>query len=141
VSEDTTVTDRTRSLLKRLFSDYERGDLRPLFDHVADDVRWTVMGTHPLAGEYRSKAEFRRATYERLDGVLAGPIECKVSRVLADGEVGVVEWRGHATSVNGDPFDNVYCWVMRVRDERIVEVTAYVDSARVAALFASVEGA
>jgi ketosteroid isomerase-like protein len=28
---------------------------------------------------------------------------------------------------------------MRVRDERIVEVTAYVDSARVAALFASVE--
>jgi ketosteroid isomerase-like protein len=37
------VTDRTRSLLQRLFSQYERGDLEPLFDHVADDVRWTVM--------------------------------------------------------------------------------------------------
>jgi ketosteroid isomerase-like protein len=139
VDEDTAVTDRTRSLLQRLFTEYERGDLGPLFDHVADDVRWTVMGTHPLAGDYRSKEDFRNATYERLDGVLAGPIECRLTRVLADGEIGVVEWRGHATSVIGDPFDNVYCWIMRVRDERIVEVTAYVDSALVAALFASVE--
>jgi ketosteroid isomerase-like protein len=139
VNEATAVTDRTRSLLQRLFSEYERGDLGPLFDHVVDDVRWTVMGTHPLAGEYRSKDEFRRATYERLDGVLAGPIQCRLTRVLADGEVGVVEWRGHATSMNGDPFDNVYCWLMRVRDEVIVEVTADVDSTRVTALFASVE--
>lgn len=140
MNEATAVTDRTRSLLQRLFAEYERGDLEPLFEHVADDVRWTVMGTHPLAGEYRSKEEFRRATYERLGSVLAGPIQCRLTRVLADGELGVVEWRGHATSVNGDPFDNLYCWLMRVRDERIVEVTAYVDSARVAALFASVEG-
>ena len=139
VSEGITVTDRTRSLLQRLFSQYERGDSGPLFEHVADDIRWRVMGTHPLAGDYRSKEEFRRATYERLDGVLAGPIECHVTRVLADGGVGVVEWRGHATSVNGDPFDNVYCWIMRVRNERIVEVTAYVDSALVAQLFASAE--
>jgi hypothetical protein len=30
VGEDVTATDRTRSLLQRLFSEYERGDLEPL---------------------------------------------------------------------------------------------------------------
>jgi hypothetical protein len=35
VNEATTVTDRTRSLLQRLFSEYERGDLGPLFEDMA----------------------------------------------------------------------------------------------------------
>jgi len=26
------------------------GDATAFFDRVADDVHWTVMGTHPLAG-------------------------------------------------------------------------------------------
>jgi uncharacterized protein len=31
-----------------------RGDGDAFFEHVADDVDWTVMGTHPLAGHYFS---------------------------------------------------------------------------------------
>jgi ketosteroid isomerase-like protein len=130
------TTERTRALVTELFAAYERGDSEPLFERVADDVRWTVMGTHPLAGEYRSKAEFRAATYGRLHHVLDGPITCTVTRILADGEMAVVEWRGRATSVDGRPFNNVYCWVLRVVEGRIIEVTAYVDSALVADLFA-----
>jgi hypothetical protein len=30
----------------------------PFFISVADDINWTVMGTHPLAGVYNSKADF-----------------------------------------------------------------------------------
>jgi hypothetical protein len=39
---------------------------------VADDVDWTVEGTHPLAGRYRKKHEFIDAPFGRLAGVLVG---------------------------------------------------------------------
>jgi hypothetical protein len=40
-----------------LFAHLESGDGESFFAAVAEDVRWTVMGTHPLAGEYRSKQQ------------------------------------------------------------------------------------
>ena len=34
------------------------GDREGFMANVADDVDWTVMGTHPLGGRYRTKADF-----------------------------------------------------------------------------------
>ncbi len=34
------------------FRGLENGDGDAFFEHVADDVDWTVMGTHPLSGHY-----------------------------------------------------------------------------------------
>jgi len=129
------TSEATRALIEEAFARYEQGDPEPLFERVADEVRWTVMGTHPLAGEYASKREFLEATYSRIAGALEGPIRCTVTRILVDGEWAVVEWRGQATSVTGEPFNNFYCWVMRVVDGQITEVTAYVDTALVVELF------
>jgi ketosteroid isomerase-like protein len=53
--------------LKRLFAAHERDDSQPLFDHVADDIHWTITGKHPLSGEYGGKHEFLEATFERGD--------------------------------------------------------------------------
>jgi hypothetical protein len=41
-----------------LFANLENGNSDAFFEHVADDINWTVMGTHPLAGDYHSKADF-----------------------------------------------------------------------------------
>ena len=48
----------------------------------------------------------------------------------------VVELRSLATAKNGMRFDNYYCWVVYFKDEVIVKVRAYLDSAMVAQLFA-----
>jgi ketosteroid isomerase-like protein len=40
------TSDRVRKIFKGL----ETGDGAAFFEHVAADVDWTVMGTHPLAG-------------------------------------------------------------------------------------------
>jgi ketosteroid isomerase-like protein len=67
-------THRTKALVERLFAAYKRGDSRALFDHVADDVHWTITAKNPLSGEYHSKQEFLEATYERLAAVLEDPV-------------------------------------------------------------------
>jgi ketosteroid isomerase-like protein len=54
---------------------------------------------------------------------------------LTSGDWAVVELHSLATAKNDLRFDNRYCWVCRFRDDEIVEVRAYLDSALVARLF------
>ena len=48
----------TADYVRQVFKGLESGDGAEFFAHVADDVDWIVEGTHPLAGHYRSKADF-----------------------------------------------------------------------------------
>jgi ketosteroid isomerase-like protein len=121
--------------VRAIFGGLERGDGEPFFEHVANHVDWTVMGTHPLAGHYCSKVAFLAGTFDKLAKVLAGSTQPHVTNVVIAGDVAVVELVSHATARNGMRFDNHYCWVTRWDGQTIVEVRAYLDSALVAELF------
>lgn len=90
------------------------------------------MGGHPLAGRYRSKAEFRHHTFAGLDPIFKGGAQLVTEHVYVDGETAIVELKAIATDLRGKPFDNRYCWVCRFAGDMIVEVRAYLDSAMVA---------
>ena len=122
--------------VRRIFAGLEHGDGAAFFEHVADDVDWTVMGTHPLAGHYQSKADFTAATFAKLGKVLPDGAQLNVDGLFIDGDVAIVELHSKATAKNGFRFDNHYCWVCYFKDNKIVRVRAYLDSAMVARLFA-----
>jgi uncharacterized protein len=121
--------------VRSLFEGLERGDGAAFFQHVAENVDWTVMGTHPLAGHYSSKKAFIEGTFAKLGQVLPQGAQLHVEHLLVKDDQAVVELRSLATAKNGMRFDNRYCWVVYFRDEMIVEVRAYLDSAMVAQLF------
>ena len=125
------TADRVREIFKGLQS----GDGAAFFDHVADNVDWTVEGTHPLAGHYLSKKAFIDGTFAKLAKVLPQGTELYVENILVSGDWAVVELHSLATAKNGLRFDNRYCWVCRFAGSKIVEVRAYLDSALVARLF------
>ena len=129
----------TEDAVRRLFAHLETGDADAFFARVADDVSWTVTGTHPLAGEYHSKADFRAATFARLNTVLREGVLLRLTHVIVQGEWAVVELEALSTALNGEPFANRYCWVCRFAGETIVEVRAYLDSALVAQTLADNE--
>jgi ketosteroid isomerase-like protein len=122
--------------VRRIFAGLEHGDGAAFFEHVADDVDWTVMGTHPLAGHYKSRAEFTAATFAKLGKVLPDGAQLNVSDVFIAGDVAIVELHSKATAKNGLRFDNHYCWVCYFKSNKIIRVRAYLDSAMVARLFA-----
>jgi ketosteroid isomerase-like protein len=121
--------------IRSIFRNLESGDGKAFFDHVADDVSWTVQGTHPLAGNYRSKSEFLANTLEKLNKVLPRGVQLHVEHVLVSGDWAAVELRSLANARNGLRFDNRYCWVCGFAGGKIVEVRAYLDSALVTRLF------
>ena len=123
-------------LVRKIFAGLEHGDGAAFFSHVADDVDWTVMGTHPLAGHYKSKTDFTAATFAKLGKVLPGGAQLHVDDLFIAGDVAIVELHSKATAKTGLRFDNHYCWVCYFRDDKITCVRAYLDSAMVARLFA-----
>ena len=126
----------TPERVHEIFKGLENGDGAAFFEQVVDDVEWTVMGTHPLAGHYRSKKDFIAGTFAKLGQVLPRGAQLHVEHLLVKDDQAVVELHSLATAKNGMRFDNRYCWIVYFRDALIVRVRAYLDSALVARLFA-----
>ena len=55
-------------------------------------------------------------------------------RIIADGDLVVVESRGHNTTTEGEAYHNTYCNVLRLEGGKLKEWTEYADSALVNAV-------
>jgi ketosteroid isomerase-like protein len=51
----------THERVREIFKGLENGEGSAFFQHVAENVDWTVMGTHPLAGHYLSRRPSSKA--------------------------------------------------------------------------------
>jgi uncharacterized protein len=125
----------TPESVREIFKGLETGDGVAFFEHVADNVDWIVEGTHPLAGHYLSKKAFIEGTFAKLDQVLPQGAQLQMENLIVKDDQAVVELHSLATAKNGMRFDNRYCWVVYFRDNVIVRVRAYLDSAMVGRLF------
>ena len=117
-----------KQLVADAFGRWEKGEGTP-FEVVAEDMRWTITGTSKLAGTWTSKAAFASEVLDPIMSRLEGnTIHPTVQSVVAEGDTVAVHWKGHATAIDGVPYDNEYCWVMRVDGDQVVEVVAWFDS-------------
>ena len=122
---------------EQLFGNLARPDtMSAFFERVAEDVDWTVAGTHPIAGRYTSKRAFTEATFDRLAPLMRDAIRLELRHLFVDGATVVVELQAMSTTLDGSPYDYVLCWVCRFDSAEpgavIVEVRAYLDSSMVA---------
>jgi uncharacterized protein len=121
--------------VRDIFKGLENGDGADFFEHVDENVDWTVEGTHPLAGRYQSKSAFIAGTFDKLGKVLLEGAQLHVEHMLVKDDHAVVELHSLATAKNGWRFDNRYCWVCHFNGQTIDRVRAYLDSVMVARLF------
>ncbi|KAF2092993.1 hypothetical protein NA57DRAFT_61852 [Rhizodiscina lignyota] len=119
--------------ITKIFNFLGDGNYTAFLSYVAPEVSWTIMGTHPLAGQYPTRTLFTTDALERLGNtfVVGQEASPKLVRVIGGGEE---EWsvqQLHALGKckNGLVFDNTYAWVTRWNtDGIIVEADAYLDS-------------
>ena len=121
----------TIETVEKFFYNLEVGSNDKFFEHVAENVNWTVMGTHPLAGTYKNKEEFISHTFGRLNKILKKEMVLKINNIILAENIAIVEMESLSTALNGKPFNNTYCWIVEFENEIIIKVRAYVDSALV----------
>jgi uncharacterized protein len=120
--------------IREAFEQLANGNGRPLVESLADDVRWTVIGTTRWSGTYHGKQAVLDELLAPLRARLSGPLKVRAERIVAEADLVVVEGRGRGTTQGGDAYDNTYCWVYRIADGLIREVTEYGDTALVEAV-------
>jgi uncharacterized protein len=102
------------------------GGADTFYSILADDVQWTVARAGD-ATTYTSRSQFIEDGAGPIRSRLDGDIVAHVRQLIAEDDVVVAIWDGTATSRDGRPYVNRYAWVMTMRDERVVRVTAFLD--------------
>jgi ketosteroid isomerase-like protein len=129
-------TEQNRAIITRAFEAWLAGDSGPFFGLVAESIRWTVIGSTPVSGCFTTRAVFFADAFSQLMDRLDGGIRLKrVQNILADGDHVVVQFESASRAKSGMPYEQSYCWVLRLAGGEIVEATAYLDTELVAALF------
>jgi len=128
------VEDNKRVVM-RFYEAGNAGDMETCVGLLADDITWTNIGTTSVSGVYRGKQELMEKLLGPLFAQLKAGIHMTVRRLVGEGDIVVAETQGAAETLDGVRYDNTYCWIVRVRDGRIAEVTEYLDTALVASVF------
>ncbi|MGW5733222.1 MULTISPECIES: nuclear transport factor 2 family protein [Streptomyces] len=120
-----TGTCETRRPLFQLLGELDTVD--KFFEQVSDDVKWTMVGRHPLAGVYQNKRDFLDGTLEQIRA-RSGGLRFDLKQMYGTDSEVIVVMQGIATATDGEPYDPFYVWLCRFQDDTIVEVQAYVDT-------------
>ena len=97
-------------------------------ESMADDFRWILPGTNQWSRIFDGKNAVLTELFGMLSSTLAGPVITTAHRFIADGDYVVVEARGNSTTKRGTPYNNTYCFVFRLADGKLKEVTEYMDT-------------
>ena len=76
-----------KALLERVYAEISKGNIQPLLDSLADDVRWTIIGSTVLSGTRHGKQEVLDKLLKPLRARLAdGPVVFHPDRFIAEGD-------------------------------------------------------
>ena len=121
-----------KRLLQTIFDQLSVGNGKPFIDSLADDFCWTITGTTAWSKTYRGKQSVRTELLRPLFAQFADQYINKLHRIIAEDDLVVVECHGRVTTKSGKPYNNRYCWVCRVADGKLKELTEYLDTELVA---------
>jgi ketosteroid isomerase-like protein len=120
-----------KAFIQTIMEARSRRDSAPFLAAMADDFVWRIVGSTAWSGEYVGKADIRARLLKPLHAQFTVPTSLTPTRILAEGDYVVAECRGDATTISGERYANTYCFVIRMVDGRLKEMTEYMDTALV----------
>jgi ketosteroid isomerase-like protein len=130
VSKETPMTAAAnKQLMQDLLARAAAGDRTPYVDAIADDVTMVITGQYSWSQTLRGKEALLRNLHGYLADLLAAGRRAIPLRFIAEGDHVVVECKGEMRMKTGEPYNNDYCLVYRLREGRIIEIREYCDSA------------
>ena len=111
------------------FHSLSRGDGRPFVDLMSTEFTWIFKGSTNWRGRYCGKVEVRDKLLAPLFANFADVYKNTAHRLVAEDDIVVVECEGNVATKAGERYDNKYCYVIRMVEGKMVELTEYMDTA------------
>lgn len=130
--EERTVTDANKARVEGVLKAWMAGDGMALQGLLDDNVEWTITGRSVASGTYRGRAE--------LNAKVLGPFGARFSQsqdrfrprriygIYGDGETVIAHLDAGGIANDGKPYANTYVWILTLRGDKVVRVTAFFDS-------------
>ena len=125
------TASENKAFVQSILDARSRRDNAPFIAAMADDFVWRIIGSTAWSGDYVGKEDVRERLLRPLYQQFTAPTSIVPKRILADGDFVVAECRGDATTISGEKYCNTYCFVIRVADGQLKELTEYMDTALV----------
>jgi uncharacterized protein len=119
---------QNKQALKAAFEDLSKGNGNLFVELWADDFSWTIIGNTKWSGTYRGKDSVRKELMVPLFSKFATQYTNTATRFIAEDDYVVVECRGNVTTKSGESYNNTYCYVCRMANGRLMELTEYSDT-------------
>jgi ketosteroid isomerase-like protein len=117
-----------KQLMRNIFSELSKGNGKPFVESMADDFCWTMTGTTKWSKTYSGKQAVVTELLRPLFLQFADQYTNTAHRFIAEDDYVVIECRGKVTTKSGNPYNNTYCFVCRLADGMIRELTEYFDT-------------
>jgi ketosteroid isomerase-like protein len=118
-------TAENKQLMQHGFAELANGNGQPFMDALANDARWTVIGSSPWSRTYEGKRAITQELMRPLFRQFADQYKARAIRIIADDDVVVVEARGEVTTKSGKPYNQTYCYIFQVADGKRRQVTPH----------------
>ncbi len=119
-----------KQLLQEIFSEMSKGNT--IVESLADDVRWTLTGSTKWSKTYDGLESVRTELLSPLFANFADQYTSVAHRFIAEDDFVVVESKGRVNIKSGMPYNNTYCYIFRVVEGKVKEITEYFDTELVA---------
>jgi uncharacterized protein len=121
------VEARNKQIVRAGFDAWRNGT-GGVFDLLAPDAKWTIVGNSPVSRTYMSRREFMDVVINPFNARLSRRLVPTVRDIYADGDMVIALFDAEGTARDGKPYKNTYSWYMQMREGQIVNVIAFFDT-------------
>ena len=119
------LTDNNKKLVEDFFSILSSGSQDYLDFYTEESIIWTA-GENAIGGS-RSKSEVVGFAKSILDSFPDG-ISFNVVNLIAENDYVAAEVEGTAVHVSGKSYNNKYHFLLKIKDNKILELKEYMDT-------------
>lgn len=121
------IEQRNKALVQSSFDAWKAGTGSP-YELLADDVTWTIVGHSAASRTYPSKEAFLSEVISPFNARMSVGLKPAIRNIFAEGQTVIVFFDAQGTARDGKPYANTYAWFLDLRDDRIVNASAFFDS-------------
>jgi ketosteroid isomerase-like protein len=117
-----------KELVRNIFIGLAQGNPTMFVDSMDDKFRWRISGDSRWSKTFDGKQAVLGELFGLLRAKIADRPRTIAHRFIAEGDLVVVEARGNNISKTGAPYNNSYCFVVRIAEGKLQEITEYCDT-------------
>lgn len=123
--------EQNRKIVEDAVAEWQSGNPDAFYQILDENVNWTVIGTTEVSGTYTSRQDFIDGAVRKIGKRIDGQVTPEIVDIVTEGDRLVFRWDGRGKMADGTPYSNRYSWAMTFKDGKVVEGTAYLDTALV----------